>query len=254
MSHSISYRIVSIFVLISVLFSFTACLGEEAVTDETTVGALETESSESNASESMETESNNVNTTESSEIEETETEAKTNLIVGEEVEYAANFAVSKVFGNNMVIQRNEYVRVWGWAEESENGKKVSATFMGERADAIIEDGEWEIVFYQKHAASKNLGNSLMIHNGGDVEYVFENILIGDVFMVIGQSNVQYDINNYLAAEPDLKWTKDQLKEDSIIRMNYNSNIDNKGYPVRGTADVCEDVVTKKGLSPVLPLH
>lgn len=233
MRNSVIIKLLSILVLSAVLLSFASCQSGNEI-EETTAGqGIETD--ENNTTESVELES-----------EAQETEGETNLMIGEEVEYAASFTVSQVFGSNMVIQRNEYVRVWGWAEESENGKKVSATFMGKQADALIENGEWEIVFYQKHAACKELGNSLVVHNGGDVKYEFENVLIGDVFMVIGQSNVQFDINGYLEAEPDLKWTKDQLSEDSVIRMNYNTNQDNVGYPKRGTDEVCEDVVTNNG--------
>ena len=172
---------------------------------------------------------------------------ETNLELGDEIEYADSFTVSKVFSSNMVLQRYECIRVWGWADESQNGKKLSATFMGEKADALIENGEWEIVFYQRYAANATLGNDLVVY-GADVEkeYVFEDILIGDVFMVIGQSNVQYSVNEYLNAEPDLKWTKDQLKNESIIRFNYNSNTQSEGYPTRGTDEVCEDAINNYG--------
>ena len=182
---------------------------------------------------------------ESESEEPTETE-KENLVLGDSVQYASNFKVSNVFDSNMVIQRNEYVRVWGFADESENGKKVTAEFMGKTADALIENGEWEIIFYQKHAACKELGNDLVVHNGSDVEYVFEDVLIGDVFMVIGQSNVQFSVNDYLSAEPDLKWTKDLVGENSIIRYNYNSNTQTEGYPKKGTEEVCKDAVNDYG--------
>lgn len=198
-------------------------------------------SSESSKVESTE-ESNE--SSESTEIESTE-ETETNTILGDEVEYAASFKVSNVFDSDMVVQRNEYVRVWGWADESENGKKVSASFMGYTADALIENGEWEIVFHQKFAANTSLGNDLVVYSG-EVEFVFEDVLIGDVFMIIGQSNVQYSMSAYLNDEPDLKWTKELLKEDSIIRYNYNSNTQREGYPTIGTDEVCIDAINDFG--------
>ena len=205
-------------------------------TEETTEG---TTAPEESTSEETTTEKP---TTEETTSEETET----NLILGDEIEYASNFTVSKVFDSDMVIQRNEYVRVWGFADESENGKKVSAYFMGAQADAIIVDGEWEVTFYQKYEANKNLGNSLTVCGAGNIEYVFEDILIGDVFMVVGQSNVQFSISAYLGAEPNLKWTKEQLSEDSIIRFNYNSNQQSEGYPTRGTDEVVKDAINDYG--------
>ena len=64
-------------------------------------------------------------------------------------EYAADFSVSRVFADDMVVQRTEHIRVWGFAPESENGKKVSAEFKGLYAEAVIENGEWCLTFGEK---------------------------------------------------------------------------------------------------------
>lgn len=306
-------KIASLFICLAMLLTFAACKSEApegTTTAETTEKVETTVETDSDVTEIITTESDEVDTTSETEsaatetsepaeettteetteaiVETTETETlteteteteetfpETNLELGTEVEYASDFTVSQVFSSDMVIQRNEFVRIWGWADESENGKKVSATFMGYKADALIENGEWEIVFYQTHEANSSLGNDLVVYvivndsvseeeseseneseSSSEIiennetqlikQYVFEDILIGDVFMVIGQSNVQYNINNYLSAEPDLKWTKDMLSEDSIIRFNYNSNTQTVGYPTRGTAEVCKDAISGYG--------
>ena len=262
---------------------------EETTEVQTTEKVTETESETLTETETVtETVTETFTETFTETVTETDTDAETeetfpetNLILGEDVEYASDFTVSNVFDSDMVIQRNEFVRVWGWAPESENGKKVSATFMGYQADALIENGEWEIVFYQRHEANASLGNDLVVYAGsivsgadaiaddiietdtetapatdteteaeGDTDksavYVFEDVLIGDVFMVIGQSNVQYSISGYLTAEPDLKWTKDMLSEDTVIRFNYNSNTQRNGYPQKGTTEVCKDAINDYG--------
>ena len=164
------------------------------------------------------------------------------LILGDDVEYAESFTVSKVFNDDMVIQRGEYLRVWGWADESENGKKVSASFLGERADALIKNGEWEITICTAFDTNKNLGNSLTVYTD-KTTVSFDDVLVGDVYMVIGQSNVQYCVNEYLTYNPTPEWTLDDLKEDALIRMIYNSNTDEVGYPTRGTTEVCKDLIS-----------
>ena len=201
--------------------------GEESKADET-----DTEKSTTEATTEA------IETTEEETVEETET----NLILGDEIEYADDFSVSKVFTDNMVLQRNEYIRVWGWADESENGKKISAEFLGLKADALIENGEWEIIFRQKLEANTDLGNSLMLY-ANDVSASFDNVLVGDVFMVIGQSNIQYSVNEYLHSNPDPDWTLDDFNNDALIRYIYNSNTDTQGYPTRGTTDVCPDLIS-----------
>ena len=42
-------------------------------------------------------------------------------------EYAADFRIAQVFSDHMVVQRNEPIRVWGFAPATENGKKISYT-------------------------------------------------------------------------------------------------------------------------------
>ena len=266
----------------------TSEVTEAATTEvQTTEKVTETESE---TLTDIETVTETVTETETeTESESEETFPETNLILGEDVEYASEFSVSNVFDSDMVIQRNEFVRVWGWAPESENGKKVSATFMGYQADALIENGEWEIVFYQRHEANASLGNDLVVYAGaldsmvdpiadneietdtetdeetgtetnlgtdteteaeGDTDkavvYVFEDVLIGDVFMVVGQSNVQYSVGQYLSSEPDLKWNPELIGENSIIRYNYNSNTQSVGYPRKGTDEVCKDAINDYG--------
>ncbi len=248
MEKTVFLKICAIFLVVSMILGISvSCTdyGTGQGTSGETSGATEDESHETlvSGSESETSESSNGTDGESSEESSQE---ETNTVLGDEVEYAASFTVSNVFDSNMVVQRNEYVRVWGFADESENGKKVSATFMGKRADALIENGEWEIVFRQKFAANPSLGNDLVVYSGDETEYVFEDVLIGDVFMIVGQSNVQYSMGQYLANEPELKWTKELLKENSIIRYNYNSNTQSEGYPARGTEDVCADAINDFG--------
>lgn len=226
-------KICAMLLVLAIAGSVVACAnpGENETDGEDTADSSEISSQES--------------TEESSEENEIDL-PETNLELGDEIEYASAFTVSQVFSSDMVVQRNECIRVWGWAEESENGKKVTATFMGEKADALIENGEWEIIFYQRYEACKELGNDLVVHGVEGVEYVFEDILIGDVFMVVGQSNVQYSIDGYLSAENELKWTTDQLSEDSIIRFNYNSNTQSGAYPERGSDEVVKDAISGYG--------
>lgn len=155
--------------------------------------------------------------------------------------YAADFQVSKVFSSNMVVQRGERLRVFGFADESENGKKVSGEFMGMFAEAVIEDGEWCINFGAKLDANKELGNVMKIYT--DTKTVeFENVLVGDVYMVVGQSNIGYSVQDHNQdVQSSKKKPKDMLGEECLLRLFYNSIKQTSKYPERGTDEVCEDV-------------
>lgn len=185
-------------------------------------------------------------TTEDVTTEEVTTE-EPDVMIGETLDatYAADFTVSKVFTSDMVVQRGEKLRVWGWAPESENGKKVSGEFMGMFAETLIENGEWTLQFGAKLAACTELGNTMKIYT--DTKAVeFNDVLVGDVYMVIGQSNVAYHFTTYMQAGNTDKenYGTNMIDESLPIRLHYNTLNEGEaqGYPKRGTTEVCPDVV------------
>lgn len=165
-----------------------------------------------------------------------------------DVPFADSFTVSNVFSDNMVVQRGEYIRVWGWADESQNGKKVAGSFMDATAEALIIDGAWELTFAMRMPACADMGNDMMIY-AGEHEVVFHDVLVGDVYMVVGQSNVQYTVTEHLYANGF------SPVENNLIRYHYNSQDQNdKSNPAdqyaplapftpKGSAEECLELPT-----------
>lgn len=220
------------------LVSVAAC---DKGSEDVTTGADTTEPAEDTAEQKTEQV-----TTEQVTTEEVTTE-EPDIMIGDTLDaaYAADFTVSKVFTSDMVVQRGERLRVWGWAPESENGKKISGEFMGMFAEALIENGAWTLQFLAKLPANAELGNTMKIYT--DTKTVeFENVLVGDVYMVIGQSNVAYQFAAYLqAASTDKQnYGANMIDENLPIRLHYNTlgEGEAQGYPKRGTTEVCPDVV------------
>ncbi len=149
------------------------------------------------------------------------------------------FTVSRAFSSDMVIQRDEPIRIWGWAPASRNGATVTATFMGQSAEGKVEDGAWLVTFPEGFAASAAMGQDMTVTCGED-KVVFADVLVGDVYMVIGQSNVAYGMNAH-CANHGLSISS-FADADAPIRLKYNTLNDTAGYPARGTTEVCEDVV------------
>lgn len=161
-----------------------------------------------------------------------------------DAEYAADFSVSNVFSNNMVVQRGEHLRVWGTAPESENGKKVSGQFKGMFAEALIENGNWMLTFGARLEASCEMGHSMRLYTDSK-EVVFEDVLVGDVYMVIGQSNVAYSMQTHwqYVSDPNMGGIKG-IDKTAPIRIHYNSLTQTAGYPQRGTKEVCPELLNK----------
>ncbi len=153
------------------------------------------------------------------------------------------FTVSHAFSSDMVLQRDEPIRVWGWADTSMNGETVTASFAGKTAEGKIEKGAWEVTFAEAFPANAARGNDMTVTCGDEV-VVFEDVLVGDVYMVIGQSNVAYSVDTHCAFK-QLN-IANLVDSDAPIRLNYNTLNDTKGYPQRGTEEVCPDVLNGRG--------
>ena len=163
-------------------------------------------------------------------------------MIGETINapYAEKFTVSNVFSSDMVVQRGEHIRVWGFADASENGHKVSGEFMGMFAEARIENGAWTLTFGARLNACAEQGNSMRIYTDRTA-FVFENVLVGDVFMVIGQSNVAYSMAAHRAAVPEAERGGVGYDVPSTpIRLHYNSLTQETGV-TRGTEEVCAEL-------------
>lgn len=163
-------------------------------------------------------------------------------MIGETINapYAEKFTVSNVFSSDMVVQRGEHIRVWGFADASENGHKVSGEFMGMFAEALIENGAWTLTFGARLNACAEQGNSMRIYTDRTA-FVFENVLVGDVFMVIGQSNVAYSMAAHRAAVPEAERGGVGYDVPSTpIRLHYNSLMQETGV-TRGTEEVCAEL-------------
>ena len=89
-----------------------------------------------------------------------------------------------IFTGNMVIQRDKPVKIWGWADP---GEKVSVSFNGQDASVKAgKDGTWMVNL--KPMPANGNPQSLMIQSRQN-DIFLKNILIGDVWICSGQSNM-----------------------------------------------------------------
>lgn len=94
----------------------------------------------------------------------------------------------KVFANDMVLQRNKPIPIFGTANANE---EVSITFNGlTKKVKTSEDGKWKVLFN----AMKAGGPYTLTVNVKSQKVVFRNILIGDVWLCSGQSNMLFRLN------------------------------------------------------------
>ena len=157
----------------------------------------------------------------------------------------SSFTVSKTFGDNMVVQRNEQFRVWGTADSSLDGHLVFVEFMDEEAKGVISNGEW-CVEYPK-ALKENTVGSDMVVTCGTKEITIKNVLVGDVYMAVGQSNIAYTFNEAVTNSPEGYGGKDTVPSESdIIRICNNGLVYQNAYPAQGSEEECRDIIQNGG--------
>ena len=109
---------------------------------------------------------------------------------------AETLKVHGVFRSNMVIQREKPIKIWGW---SKPGRKVSVQLGEEKAEAAADkqEGRWEVTFKAREADA--IGRKLTV-TCGDEKVTMENIVIGDIWVMNGQSNMAFGLRAVYQAQ------------------------------------------------------
>ena len=104
----------------------------------------------------------------------------------------------RFFSDNMVLQREQPIRIWGKAAR---GERVRVQFNGAEAVAKADRaGRWEAVLPAMAAESEP---RTMIVTGRDHTLRFENVLVGDVWLCSGQSNMEWRLDLTAGYEEEL---------------------------------------------------
>lgn len=103
-----------------------------------------------------------------------------------------------IFSDHAVLQRDMPVSIWGWDDA---GSKVTVAFAGQSKSATAgKDGKWTITL---DALSTNKdGSELSISSSSGDKAVLKDILVGEVWLASGQSNMQWNIKQVSKADQD----------------------------------------------------
>jgi len=106
----------------------------------------------------------------------------------------AEVRLPKVFSDHMVLQRDKPIQVWGWASanESVNVQLGEGKVVTTKANA---EGEWKVAL----PAMKAGGPLKMVVKGANT-VTFDDVLIGEVWLCSGQSNMEMGITQTDGAE------------------------------------------------------
>lgn len=124
--------------------------------------------------------------------------------IGMAIEIGAEVRLPALFSDHLVVQRDRPIHVWGWGEP---GERVRVTIDDRSASTrASKDGIWDVSLKAMHAGGPH---TLVVE--GDNRLQFDDVLVGDVWVCSGQSNMQWPVQ--LVKDADLE-----------IPFAYNPNI------------------------------
>ncbi|HEY0008557.1 MAG TPA: sialate O-acetylesterase, partial [Tepidisphaeraceae bacterium] len=106
---------------------------------------------------------------------------------------AGELKLPSFFGPNMVLQRNQPLKIWGWAAP---GASVEVRFSVRNASVTADaEGRWSAEMESLPAG----GPFDLSVKSGDEEKRLSNVLVGDVWICSGQSNMEWTIDALAAS-------------------------------------------------------
>ncbi len=138
----------------------------------------------------------------------------------------AQIWLNPIFTDNMVIQRDKPVVFFGKATP---GTKVTATFARESGKAVAgKDSLWKVVLPKLSAS--HTGRQAVIQ-GRSSKIILKNIVVGDLWLCIGQSNMEWPLKNESHYNKDHNYRNDNIRflnptyaGKSIFGTKYNDSL------------------------------
>ncbi|MBN2328346.1 MAG: sialate O-acetylesterase [Candidatus Omnitrophica bacterium] len=108
----------------------------------------------------------------------------------------ADVELHPLFTDNAVLQQGMPIPVWGWADD---GEKITVSIAGKTAETTAKDGKWMVKLDALEA-----GGPYEMTVQSDKTVARKNILIGEVWVCSGQSNMQWNVQNSNNAEQEIQ--------------------------------------------------
>lgn len=159
---------------------------------------------------------------------------------------SASVKVAEVFSSNMVLQQGRPIHVWGVAAP---GKHIVVNFGGQKLKTKVgHDGLWKVELAPMKASFKP---QILTIRGDGQTITFNNILIGEVWLASGQSNMEYSMNNHpqfakpKKGNPNFQFHEWEKAYNPNIRLLYiEKNLKSDTLPTKGW-----EQVNQKSLKP-----
>lgn len=107
---------------------------------------------------------------------------------------SAQISVAKIFSDNMVLQQNAEVSIWGWASPGDS-VSVTGSWNNETKKVVTRiDSKW--LAKLNTPAAKTDGTSYSVKIEGTNTVTLSNVLVGEVWLLSGQSNMEMQLQGW----------------------------------------------------------
>jgi sialate O-acetylesterase len=141
----------------------------------------------------------------------------------------ADVRLPKLVGDNMVLQRDAPLPIWGWADP---GETVTISFGGKKYTAKPDSkGKWMVTLPAMKA-----GGPHTMTIAGKNRITVQNILIGEVWLASGQSNMEWPlvqtVNNYQQEIANAKYPQIRMIDvKNTIALQPKEEFESEGWKI-----------------------
>ncbi len=107
----------------------------------------------------------------------------------------ADVKLHGLFSDNMVLQRGAAVPIWGWADD---GEDITVQFRSQKVTTKAKGGQWMVRLKKLKA-----GGPDELTVTGKNHITLKNVLVGEVWIASGQSNMEFPLKASFEAEKDI---------------------------------------------------
>jgi sialate O-acetylesterase len=159
----------------------------------------------------------------------------------------AQVTLPRVFSSHMVIQRDLPVHVWGKAAP---GESVTVSFRGETRSTLGNTlGLWNVYLRPGPAGGpfqmtvQDTGSSLAGSAASSPSITLDDVLVGDIWVASGQSNMEFEMHKAATAPEDLPKASNQRIRLLMVKKNAADyaldDVDTDGWAV-STPETAKD--------------
>lgn len=129
----------------------------------------------------------------------------------------SNVKLPKLISDGMVLQRNTEVKIWGWSSPEE---KISIHFADSTYNTTADiHGDWYFILH-----NLKVGGPYSMQIKANNEITINDILVGDVWVCSGQSNMETPLSRVSPTYPDeINNANNEFIRYFLVPQTYNFN-------------------------------